>query len=114
MARCPPELLDDLADLLDEVRAWTGIVEKAPGVFYLRREPFLHFHLAAGGRRRADVKGRTGWIPHELPRPISAPRRAVFRRELGHRYAERAGSKSSGRSGRKSRSKASHRSFEYG
>ena len=45
MAHWPAELLDDLTDLLDEVRCWTGVIEKKPGVFYVRREPFLHFHL---------------------------------------------------------------------
>jgi hypothetical protein len=112
VAHCPPALLDDVGDLLDEVRAWAGVVERTPGVFYLRRQPFLHFHLGAGGRRRADIKGRSGWRPVELPRPVSARRRRAFLRELRRRYAER--SRSSGRSGRKSRSKASHRSFEYG
>jgi hypothetical protein len=99
-------------DILDEVRAWAGVVEKKPAVFYASRQPFLHFHLAADGRRRADIKARAGWIALELPRPISARRRQTLRRELRRRYAERGGSKSSGRSGRKSRSKASHSSFE--
>ena len=112
MAHCPPALLDDLADLLGEVRAWAGVVEKRPGVFYAGRRPFLHFHLTVEGGRRGDVRGRAGWIAIELPRPISARRRETFRRELRRRYAERTGSKSSGLRGRKTRSKASHRSFE--
>ena len=112
MAHCPPALLDDVVDVLDEVRAWAGVVEKKPGVFYASRQPFLHFHLAADGRRRADVKGRDGWISVELPRPASAVRRRAFRRELRRRYAERDGSRSSGLSGRKSRSKASQSSLE--
>jgi hypothetical protein len=112
VTHCPPALLDDLADLLDEVRVWAGVVEKGPGVFYAGREPFLHFHLTAEGGRRGDVKGRGGWIAIELPRPISARRRETFRRELRRRYLERAGSKSSGLRGRKTRSKASHKSFE--
>ncbi len=112
MAHCPPALLDDVGDVLDEVRGWAGVVEKKAGVFYASRQPFLHFHLAAGGRRRADIKGRGGWVALDLARPISARRRQVFRRELRRRYAERGGSKSSGLSGRKSRSKASQKSFE--
>ena len=82
MAHCPPEMLDDLADLLAEVRAWAGVVEKSPGVFYLRRQPFLHFHLVEGGRRRADVKHRANWVQLDLPRPVSATRRRAFLREL--------------------------------
>ena len=112
MAHCPPALLDDVVDVLDDVRGWVGVVEKRPAVFYASRQPFLHFHLAADGRRRADIRGRAGWIALELPRPISERRRQALRRELRRRYAERGGSKSSGLSGRKSRSKASQKSLE--
>ena len=82
MAHCPPELLGDIADLLAEVRTWPGVIEKKPGVFYVRRQPFLHFHLVEGGRRRADVKGHTDWIQRDLARPVSARRRRSFLREL--------------------------------
>jgi hypothetical protein len=112
VAHCPPAMLDDVGDVLDEVRGWPGVVEKKPGVFHAGRQPFLHFHLAADGGRRADIKGRAGWIPLAMPRPVSARRRRTFLRELRRRYAERGGSKSSGLSGRKSTSKASHRSLE--
>jgi hypothetical protein len=87
--RCPPELLDDLATVLTEVRGWDGVVEKKPGVFYVRREPFLHFHLIEGRRRRADIKAPAGWIPIDLPHPASATRRRAFLRELRRRYGER-------------------------
>jgi len=86
---CPPALLDDVADVLAEVRTWAGVVEKKPGIFYVRRQPFLHFHLVEGGRRRADVKGRTGWAQLDLPRPVSTARRRVFLRELRLRYREK-------------------------
>jgi hypothetical protein len=112
VAHCPPGLLDDVVDVLDEVRGWAGVLEKTPGVFYVRREPFLHFHLAADGRRRADIKGRAGWLAFPLPRPTSVRRSQALLRALRRCYAERGASKSSGRSGRKIRSKASHRSLE--
>ena len=89
MAHCPPELLDDLAPVLAEVRRWAGIVEKRPGVFYARRQPFLHFHLAEGGRRRADIKGRADWTQIDLPRPASAAKRHAFLRALRARYREK-------------------------
>ena len=93
MAHCPPELLDDIADVLADLRRWPGVVEKSPGVFYARRNPFLHFHLikdglVEGGRRRADVKGRAGWTSLDLPRPISAAKRRAFLKLLGARYRE--------------------------
>ena len=89
MAYCPPELLADLADLLAEVRTWAGVVEKKPNVFYVRRQPFLHFHLVQGGQRRADVKGRTSWVQLDLPRPISTTGRRALLRELRARYGEK-------------------------
>ena len=82
MAPCPPELLDDLADLFAELRTRAGVVEKAPGVFYVRRAPFLHFHRTVDGGRRADVKTRDGWVQLDLPRPISATRQRTLLREL--------------------------------
>jgi hypothetical protein len=85
---CPPAMLSDVADVLATVRGWPGIVEKSPGVFYAHRQPFLHFHLADGSRRRADVKGRAGWTPLDLPRPISPARRRAFLALLRARYRE--------------------------
>ena len=89
MAHCPSELLDDLVDLLAELRTWAGVIEKVPGVFYVRRQPFLHFHLVQGRCRRADVKGRTGWVQLDLPRPASATRRRALLRELRAHYEKK-------------------------
>jgi hypothetical protein len=88
MAHCPPELLDDLADLLADVRTWAGIVEKKPGVFYANRQPFLHFHVFEG-KRHADVKGRGGWTRLGLPRPVSATGRRTLLRTLRASYQEK-------------------------
>lgn len=89
MAHCPPQLLDDLAGILADVRSWVGVVEKRPGVFYAAGEPFLHFHLVAGGRRRADVKGAAGWTQLDLPRPITVARRRALLRELRRCHAQK-------------------------
>jgi hypothetical protein len=82
VAYCPPEQLEDVADLLAEVRTWPGVVEKKHNVFYLRRQPFLHFHKLSDGRRRADVKTPTGWLQLELPEPITSARRRALLRAL--------------------------------
>ena len=68
MAYRPPELLDDLADLFADLRTWAGVIEKRPGVFYAHKQPFLHFHLLAGRRRRADIKGHCCLVlkPHVI------------------------------------------------
>ena len=89
MAHCPLERLADLHDVLAAVRTWPGVIEKHPAVFYLRREPFLHFHLLPGPRRRADVKGVHDWLQVELPEPMTERARRALGRELRHRYTER-------------------------
>src|SRR5438093_2089635 len=77
MAYCPPRLLDDIGDLFAEMRTWAGVIEKSPGVFYVRRQPFLHFHLVEGGRQL------------DLPRPVSTAWRQALLRELRMRYGEK-------------------------
>jgi hypothetical protein len=89
---CPPGRLDDVADVVAAVRTWPGVVEKKPLVFYVAGEPFLHFHLLDGGRRRrADVKARTGWIQIELREPVSPTARRALQRAIRLRYRERLG-----------------------
>ena len=85
----PPELLNDLVDLLAEVRTWAWVTEKKPNMFYVRRQPVLDFHLVEGGRRRADAKGRTGWVQLDLPRPISPTRCRAFISERRARSSEK-------------------------
>ena len=84
-------MLNDLASVLDTVRAWPGVIERKPGIFYLDREPFLHFHLVADDVRRADVKGLRGWSQMSLPVPLKPTTRRTFVRVLKARYAERVG-----------------------
>ena len=93
MGSCRPELLDDLGDLFAEVRAWEGVVERKPFVFYLGSQPFLHFHAGHDGGRRADVKGREDWVQVDIPRPASATRLAALRRALRQCYAEKRAAK---------------------
>lgn len=78
--------LDDLAEVLATVRAWAGVTEKRPGVFYRRRQPFLHFHRLKDGRRCGDVKGRDDWARLDLPYPSSPTRRRAFMRALRAQY----------------------------
>jgi hypothetical protein len=89
MAHCPPALLADLAVVLADVRTWPGVIEKQPCIFYFRRQPFLHFHLFPGPRRRADVKGRRGWVRVQLPPLMTDRSRRALGRELRRRYDER-------------------------
>src|SRR5438093_12707712 len=80
--------LGDLEELLGELRRLPDVVEPRPGMFYLRRVSFLHFHTK-DGRRWADAKAGATWGP-EIDIPPGADRRALsaFRREVLNRYRE--------------------------
>ncbi|HUC09596.1 MAG TPA: hypothetical protein VL985_04125 [Stellaceae bacterium] len=41
--------LDDLSDLLDQIRKKNGIKEKKLGIFYRKSKSFLHFHQDPAG-----------------------------------------------------------------
>jgi hypothetical protein len=47
--------LEQLAPLLDQLRALNGLVERTPGSFYRKSSGFLHFHID-GDDIYADVK----------------------------------------------------------
>ena len=87
MAHCPFEKLADLRDLLDEIRALPGIDEQKPGIFYLGRLAFLHFHIDKSGRRWADVRDGSEWGA-ELDLAIGASKaaQARFARDVKRRY----------------------------
>jgi hypothetical protein len=92
MAHCPFDQLRDLADCFDDVRSWPGISEPAPGVFYLKRVAFMHFHVDKAGRRWADVRDGADW-GHEIDVPLdpSPTVRRRFLREVRRRYTTTAG-----------------------
>ncbi len=97
MAHCPPDQLKDLADVLAEVRALPGVSEPRPGIFYLRRTPFLHFH-SKDGKRWADVRAGRDWgteVP--LPFDASAQAKTSFLRTVERRHRVTAGAPKRGR-----------------
>ncbi|MFC3077951.1 hypothetical protein ACFODL_07625 [Phenylobacterium terrae] len=59
MRHAGPAALDELSDLLEELRALPGVQEKSRGVFYRRSKAFLHFHEDPKGLF-ADVRGPDG------------------------------------------------------
>src|SRR5207253_50467 len=50
MGHARREELLDIADVLDKVRSLPGVSERSPGIFYIGRTSFLHFHTKAGDR----------------------------------------------------------------
>ena len=87
MRRVRGKDLRDLAGVLDEVRAWPDIVERTPGVFWLRRVPFLHFHVKGDDRRAHAKRGATWGAEISVPFDASARAKAALLRELRARYA---------------------------
>jgi hypothetical protein len=87
MAHCPYEKLRDVQEILAELRTWDEMREPRPGVFYLRRTPFLHFHTDRSGRRWADVRDGADW-GSELDLPFESPAlvRTRFLREVRRRH----------------------------
>lgn len=60
MAHCPPEKLQDLEVIFEQLRQWPGLTEKKTGTFYYRGKGFLHFHIK-GERRWADARSGKDW-----------------------------------------------------
>ncbi len=90
MAHCPPEMLDDLTEVLAAVRRWPSIHEQKLGVYYIARTPFLHFHALRLGRVADSRDGRDWGERIPLAYPIGPTRRRVFLRELRRRYRRTA------------------------
>src|SRR5262245_65763635 len=61
MGHCPPDRLGDLAPELDVIRGWPAVQERSAGVFYVKRTPFLHFHMDREGARWADAREGETW-----------------------------------------------------
>jgi hypothetical protein len=74
-----------LAPLLAAVRRHPALVERKPGIFYLRGRACLHFHEDPGGLH-ADL--RVGQGDFERHRVDSAEERAVFVARLAQHLAE--------------------------
>lgn len=55
MARAGAEALQKLLPVLRQLREIKGVREEKPGIFYARREAFIHFH-DEDGKLHADLK----------------------------------------------------------
>jgi hypothetical protein len=88
MAHCPYEKLSDLKGPLAEIGTWPDVREKRPGVFYIKSNAFLHFHLK-DERRWADVRSGATWGPEiDIPLNAGASARARFVRDVRACYEE--------------------------
>jgi hypothetical protein len=62
------EALDALTDLLSTLRTRTALVERRPGIFYVKGKAFLHFHEDHAGLF-ADLRDGGDWRRC----PVNAP-----------------------------------------
>ena len=86
MAHARYEQLADLEPVLETLRGWDDLVEPRPGIFYLKRTPFLHFHVK-GERRWADARAGAGWAELEIPFGASATARKRFLADVKRAFA---------------------------
>jgi hypothetical protein len=70
MARAEAEALQNLLPVLRQLREIKGVQETKPGIFYARRDAFIHFH-DEGGMLHADLKkaGGSGFDRYPLDTP---------------------------------------------
>lgn len=76
MARADAHALQTLLPLLRQLREITGLKETQPGVFYARREAFIHFH-DEGGALHADLKKPGGAGFDRYPLATAAEQRKL-------------------------------------
>lgn len=98
MAHCPYDQLKDLESALTEIRQLEKLVEKKPGVFYLKSKAFLHFHIKSLKpkikgeppllRRWADVRENVDqWGAEiDLPFSVNTKQKQRFIQEVQRRY----------------------------
>ena len=89
MARAEAEALKSLAPLLRQLREIKGVAEKGTGVYYARRDAFVHFHDEAG-LLSADLKkpGGAGFDRFALATPAEQRRFIDEARLRARRFEE--------------------------
>jgi hypothetical protein len=87
MAHCPYDRLADLGDILAVIRGLADLAEPRPGIFYLRRMSFLHFHYK-DERRWADVRDGADWGAEvDIPFGAGPDAKRRFLQTVSRRYA---------------------------
>jgi hypothetical protein len=69
MRHAGPATLATIAPLLERIRRHPELAERSPGVFWRRRQAFLHFHEDPAGLF-ADLKVGRRWHRFPLGRPV--------------------------------------------
>ena len=61
MRHAGADALGQLSELLQKLRKQTDLVERRPGIFYVKSKAFLHFHEDPAGLF-ADLRQRSNWL----------------------------------------------------
>lgn len=87
MGHAAVDALADLEECFAEIRTWPAVREPKPAVFYVKRTPFLHFHVDAAGERWADARDGATWREHiAIPAGAPAASRRRFLRDVRRCY----------------------------
>jgi hypothetical protein len=76
VARADEEALKKLLPVLRQLREIKGVQETKPGIFYARRDAFIHFH-DEGGTLHADLKKAGGAGFDRYPLDTAAQQRKL-------------------------------------
>jgi hypothetical protein len=87
MRHATPDDLEQLGDLLEDLRALPAVVERRPGTFYLRSRALFHFHHDPSGMY---VDARLGDGDFERQRVTTAKEQAQFLRQVRRALRQRA------------------------
>lgn len=80
MKHASDETLDQIEQVLTELRQCKGIKEKKRGIFYRKSKAFLHFHEDPAGIF-ADIRDKDDW--ERLPVNTTAERERLMTRITG-------------------------------
>lgn len=88
MGRCPYDLVKNLEPAFEQIRKLEKVKETKPGIFYLKSEGFLHFHLK-DNRIWADIKEGVVWGKEfDVPEKVNKAYIDNFVREVKKRHAK--------------------------
>jgi hypothetical protein len=86
MRHARADALDRIEPLLAQLRRIADLTEHSRGVFYVGRQPFLHFHEDPAGLF-ADARLGDDW--YRFPATTAAHRSALVQAVVGHLKAPR-------------------------
>lgn len=86
MAHCPYDKIKDLEPAFFEIRKLEKIKESKPGIFYLKGQSFLHFHIKEE-KIWADVRDGKSWgTSIDVPKKVTKSFLRTFIKRIGESH----------------------------